>query len=70
MRREKRKRKRRDDQTNLKQNFFQARRRPKKRRKNHQVKLDMRQMPKTGRHEGCLVVRPNITLGLDGHSSE
>lgn len=46
------------------------RRRPEKLRKNRQVKLDMRQMPKTGRHEGSsMVVRPNITLG-NGHSSK
>lgn len=46
------------------------RRRPEKLRKPRQVKLDMRQMPKTGRHEGSMVVRPNITLGVDGHSSK
>lgn len=69
MRREKRER-RRDDQTNLKQNFFRAKKETKEAAENHQVKLDMRQMPETGRHEGSLVVRPNITLGLDGHSSE
>lgn len=38
------------------------RKRPEKLRKNRQVKLDMRQ--------DDMVVRPNITLGVDGHSSK
>lgn len=46
------------------------RRSPEKLRNNRQVKLDMRQMPKTERHEDSMVVRPNITLGVDGHSSK